>query len=444
MKDSHFEFMTSVCEVFGRFALHNAFIIAIEQGTAVGFSMQGEHLLEWTTNQVLPALTQKSTGAPLQELDLSRISFLNESMVSMGADNDVLGEPQTPDGLTSPLAPPRKKGNRNATPERLDGAFGDISQKNARRKDSKIIPGDSTVLIVRALASNLLRTACNVCVDWLGATGGAGSSEILKAALKWCSIFDSEGTPDDKENPKHSRSERQRVQMDLLPALTRLSIDLGKTAGELELFKQLLFHSVSICDEMQDEWDEIEEKISAYIQSTVATLLRSNATEATVDAVLTVVYKTIERLKKGKDDIAGDEISVEMPASMVEVLFGDDDCTGGSLVIAAALQAIASHKKASALLAEKMVANFDVHSQPHASVTEEGDKEATSEDLTVLLFESRCLWLISDSGACRDTPRMKNVLQKLDALDRSNDAVFGDEKPIQKMIQEILREAGLW
>ena len=442
MTDSHFEFVVSVCEVFGRFTLHNAFVMAAEQGPEVGFNMQSSHLLEWATSHVLPALLPKAAGAPLQELDLSRISFLNESMVSLEGDDGVLSEPQTP-GFASPLAPPRKKGNRNATPERLEGAFDDISlKKNGKRKDSKIIPGDSTLILVRALATNLLRTSCNVCVDWLAATGGAGSNDILKAALTWCSIFELEVANGDKENPKQNKIEHKQVQIDLLPALTRLGIELGKSAGETELFKQLLLHTVDICEETADGYNELEDKLSSHIGSTVSTLLRSNATEATVDAVLAAVYKTVERLGKDKASNS-DDISVEMPSSMVEVLVGGDDSddfTGSVVVLASALQAVASHKNGSVVLAEHLLENLEFHSRSRGKAEDEGDEEIQSEDMAVLLFESRCLWLISDSSACRDSPRIKNVLQKLDSMDRSNGEVFGAEKPVQKILLEIAGE----
>lgn len=409
VKDDFLTFVLCVCEVHGRFVLHNAFTEAVGDDRAIELNCEARHLLDWATNCILPVLTKTGSGAPLQELDLSHISFVDESMVSLGGGlkGNAISEPQAP-SLT-PLAPAKKKGNRNATPERLGGAFEDISG-NTSRKDSKVILGDSCILLVRTLASDLLRMCCAVFSEWLNVTGGAGNGEILKAAINWCSIVNPHVNKDDKENSRNnmrSQNERQFLQVDLLKALARLSIELGKSNGGVELFREVFLSSISICDELQGDWNGIDTTMSVLVQSSVAELLRSEAIEATVDAVLAVVHQYVVSLQ----DETSQGKSTEIPASMIEVLVADEDCGGKTMVIAAALQSVASHKAGSELLAEKLVKKID-------ALPRNKEEDLSSNQIIVSNFDARCLWFLVEGGACKDTPRMKSALKKLSAIDK--------------------------
>jgi len=147
--------------------------------------------------------------------------------------------------------------------------------------------------------------------------------------------------------------------------------------------------------------------MSVLVQSSVAELLRSEAIEATVDAVLAVVHQYVVSLQ----DETSQGKSTEIPASMIEVLVADEDCGGKTMVIAAALQSVASHKAGSELLAEKLVKKID-------ALPRNKEEDLSSNQIIVSNFDARCLWFLVEGGACKDTPRMKSALKKLSAIDK--------------------------
>ena len=445
MTDDQFELIISICDSYGRLALHLAAFSAAAEGTAtVDLSVHARHLLEWTTERVLPALLRENTTAPLQELDLSRISFVNESMVAMETD-DVHEDLQAPI-LTPPGPPPRKKGNLNATPERLDGSFVGATQKrNTKRKDSKIIPGDATVTRVRAAAFSLLRMSCVFFSEWLAVFGGSGAAGILQSALKWCAILAPENNVNaDKENPGSriaASKEFQRLQIHLLPAFARLSIALGRTVSDFELLKRLLLVSLKLCDDV-DDVHENEEKISSLCQETVSTLLSFPvAARASVSAVLEVAYEALSATKKGGkgnvENIEDETESCEVPGSMCDVVDGGDGYIGGFAVVAGSLQAIASHKKGSIILADLLLENFDTHAKSNSI----GDDEPPRISESVFLFEAKCLWFLSDAGACRGTGQMNDILQKLGDVYQANKNAFKDGTSIKTVVKQMVEPA---
>ena len=429
MNDAHVDLIVRVCEAFGRFALHKAAFISQEEGTKLELSPQAMEFLEWTTEQVLPTLMSESNGFPLQELDLSRISFVNESMVSM--DTDVNLDMSATPGMMSPIGPPRKKGNRNSTPERFaDGSF----VASTKRKDSKVIQGDSTVLLLGNASFSLIYCACVLFSEWLIVGDGCGSASIVEAAMKWCSLFDAKNE-EATENVQGSKASRKRLQVELMPAFARLAFALGKSAGSFELLQQLILLCYKIGEDDDNEIDNTE-RVASFIGGAVAAILKSpRMTEKAVAAVLDVGYKAIANQTSPTADTdasrcEADE-SLEMPVSMYNVVAIDDEGFGlGPTALAEALIAIMNHKQGCVFLAKKLVANIDFHAVAYSNSTNGEDANVTEG--TVLRFEAKCLYLLANSA--------KNKCGVADALRKLSGVNLQSHPTSERIIQELLQE----
>jgi hypothetical protein len=427
-------------------------------------------LVTWTTEQVLPSFFAARKRAPLQELDLSRISFANDSMaMELDASLDETALPQL-----TPVAPPRKKGNRNATPERLDGNFDEIARgRTSKRKDSKVLPGDAAILSLRCLPFGLLQSSCLLLSDWLAI--GAGSrtnlTSILEAVMKWFSIFDNACLEDDDENGHGVPAGWNDFNMDLLPTFAKLCFVLCVQAENFKLFEQFL----SMCLKVSDDKDkERLDWIGGIVQKLASKLLKSKST-ATGAAVAEVVRIVLEgaysvlATVEGRNEEDASKVSVDdsfaLPSTMRELIC---DSNRGD-VVGCALHAVATHRQGSLLLAQRVFENFSGHFFPPENVeeggasetgfeknttaseergnaeadagnsTEAGGEESDSEGSTaILLFEATCLYLLWDSGACRKEPAMQGVLRDLANLDRTKGKCFFDNSAITFVVEQII------
>lgn len=392
----------------------------MEEGSSIQLNQEAKQLLDWTTEQVIPAIQNAHNGSSLQDLDISRISFVNDSMISFGTRDSFGGAAETP-GLLSPLAPPKKKGNRNATPERIDGSIiGFTGNSKSKRKDSKIIPGDSALLLVRSASFSLLQTSCMMFSEWLTVTDGAGCESIHGAALKWCSVFASTDDLEGKENRRNDELFSKKIQRDLFPAFARLAVAIGKTTEQLDLVQQLILCSSQIGDDFDENESENIEVICSVVQTMVSTLLKSWAAEKTIKAILDVACKFIteETNSKDKTDNTGGtidtEMSIEMPASMHDALFSPEhEYCMGSAVLATALSAIVSNKSGSAVLARQLVEKFDLYASTCRNTEEEEDLKKTGNE--VLLLEAKCLYVLSAN--CKSSLPVREALRKLSGFD---------------------------
>mmetsp|Transcript_7266 Transcript_7266/g.10631 ORF Transcript_7266/g.10631 Transcript_7266/m.10631 type:complete len:1184 (+) Transcript_7266:279-3830(+) len=132
------------CETYGRLALH-------KHATDDVLNQQAKRLLNWTTDQVIPALQQPFLApTPFRELDLSRISNVSDT---------------TPG---SPIRPQAKRIDRKRTPNR-----------------NSIQTEYSFVDMAHCSAISLLDSSCIIFSEWL-AVGGSGAEDIAIAASTWC------------------------------------------------------------------------------------------------------------------------------------------------------------------------------------------------------------------------------------------------------------------
>ena len=334
------------CEAYGRFALHKE---ASKDGPP-RLSMQARTLLDWTTDRVIPVLSKQIAGemvmTPFGELNISRISAASTSPV----------HPASP----SPMPPPRQRTNRNSTPGRdsfcsVEEEI-DITAKN-----------DSTALLAHGVAVSLLQTSCVIFSEWL-AVGGSGSDVIAASACNWCKIF--------------SVSKDKTLQSELLPAFTRLVIQLCKTSSNFSVLEKL----IASCDEI-----ETEEGDSVDLTTTVSNLLkgRDDQGNALADGIVTAVLGAASLLLANSVRI--DEAPQAMPLALSELW----DIEEGSVF--SSLSAVLSNKAAAMILAQKLVARF-------------ASDGAAADQTQQALFEAKLLWLLCDKISGSNAEEIKAVV----------------------------------
>jgi len=400
------------------------------------FTSEIRHLLEWTTEHVLPVIINGNPGIPLQELDISGISLVNDSMVSMDISK---GPDELPlPGLTPPQ-PPRKRGNRNTTPGRASVG---------NRRNSRILPGASNVTVVRSAAFALIDSMCCTLGDWVKVSKGSGGDEICDAALKWSTIFDTRNAMGDKENPtKESFSrEFQQPLILLLGSFAHLCGTLGETSEDFRLLKRLITITITACDQIED--DDIKECFPSNVEKAVKKRLRSKSIatiKETIKAVLDSVYESVlhdnEKDATRESGQNASNASIEMTASVTlyDVVGDASRRTPAAEVVVPALEALANHKKASRFLVEQTLGNFESHIQEES--TEEGADAGEGNNLSSeMLFEAKLLLLLSQDGGCRRSDAMKKAVARVKELYEENEAVFEEGSPLTIVIRELIED----
>lgn len=363
MNDEEIDYVLQVSEAFGRFALHKE----ASTNEGIKFSAQAERLLNWTTSNVVPAFALSSVEeTPFKDLNLSHISP-EKSFESFP-------------GSPVPTGPPRRRANRNSTPVRLDDGtsepFSTLTQKPSK---------ESSVFVARAFAVSLMQSSCVIFSEWL-AVGGSGSSEIAESAVKWCKIFENNG-------------HRDETQKELLPAFTRLAMQLCKTVQDFSLLKHLLIS----CNEIDDseEMPPARKALSSLL-STRGNLAPVIVTK-TVECVLEAAYSFTERVDF--------ETPFELPTSMGDVWPADEGC------IVAALGAILSNKQASLEFTGLLVSNF---------------KASAQNSLASALFTAKCLWMLCDPSASKSATEATQIVRQLDVTNLEN------ESKLRSVVEDLL------
>jgi hypothetical protein len=357
------------CEAYGRFALHKE---ASKDGPP-HFSTQMRTLLEWTTDKVIPLLIkqQGSTGAatPFGELNISSISAASASPV----------QPASP----SPMQPRRQRTNRNKTPVR-DGSF--VSTSN---EVNIATANDSTALLSHGVAVSLLQSSCAIFSEWL-AVGGSGSDVIAQSVCKWCEIF-------------AASTNKTVLQVELLPAFTRLMIELCKFS-DFNVLEKLLVS----CDEIESEQDD-----SNINKKTISSLLTCRDVQGIplAHGVVTAVLGAASLILQKAGTLANEEDKNQgTPYSLSDVW----DMHSGSIY--SGLSAVLSNKEASVVLTQKLVDRF-----------RQGVDENDSSK--VLLFEAKLLSLICANST---EPQVKTAITTLDA------SKFSGGETVNEVIRNIV------
>lgn len=347
-----------VCEAYGRFALHREALT----NAGVTFSDQARRLLDWTTRVVLPALLSdskavKNAAAPFSDPNLSHI------LVERSFDFPI---------SPAPTGPPKRRSKRDKTPVKLqDNSMNSRSSSIFDSPPSLSSPSaqdqqSNSSLLAKAFAVSMMQSCVVLFSEWL-AVGGAGAEEISASAIEWISIFNSnknKSTENTENNDDTTAVGTKENYNELIPAFSRLALQLFKTAENHSLLQKLIFT-------IQEDDDK-----NGILMKTLSVLLSN------IFAGNKVVAKTVRCvLDSAHEHINAHEqftITAETAQSFRSLCPRDCGC------ITPALNLIMSTKHGSLELA-KMVADSFLQ-----------NNAVTLSD-KVLMFNAHCLAMLFDS-----------------------------------------------
>lgn len=293
------EFLLSCSELYARFILHKA------ANMVQGESEEIQELLDWTSSKVLPVLQRsRMSEVPLQDLDLSRISNVSDSLI-------VPASPEI-------MSPPRQRANLCTTPN---------SRLSEASVGSGIVVLSSTV--VDAVAKSLLQVSCLAVSEFL-AVGADCDGKISRSASDWFVELTKKGT-----------DEELRELGELLPSFLRLCSQLCKTSSSFSLLSGLLekFNVKASFEQL-----EMFKKAILYILQPFPKCSNSYLSQV-VDAILSAAYRAIERERITPVFKQADSFSSLWSAS-------ESSCIG------TALEIVAGNKKACPILIRSLVAEL--------------------------------------------------------------------------------------
>ena len=311
---SEIEFLLSVCEAYGRFALHKE----AKNADGVSLSTQGNILLHWTTEKVLPALDLTSGGeAGLRDLDLSRISNVSDSLM-------IAGSP----GGSSMTSPPRRKADLKRTPNKPDSS-GSIFEGESATEPGAFLAG--------AVACALLQSSNVIFSEWVS-IGGTGTEAVANSAIDWVKkVF----SASDETLPATTKVE-------LLPSFCRLALQLCIFSNDFSLLKEIIAH----CKE-EGEWNA--EDTTSTIYKTVSRLLakRSNNSATLREAAVEMFLNIAEELI----DESEEEDSFQVADFVSEIW------VHGTGSIPSAFAAVVNNREACVCLAKKIVSELGLSAE---------------------------------------------------------------------------------
>lgn len=289
-------------EAYGRFVLHRA---QTEDKDKV--MKEVRFILDWTTEHVLPVVLKvPATGSDLQDLDISRISNVSDSLMLHSCS-----------GL---MSPPKQRINVGASSSRLSSA----ASKSGNLRFSCQSMAD---LVARVL----MQFSCLFLSEFV-LIGGAFPAELESHVSRWCAIFD----------PRDNADERaMSIRFQLLPSFMRLGVQLCKCEANFALLKELIVK----CDQGSVEGSE------GLLQTAAKSLLPSGFGRDTplmgdlLDSML-VAFGEIAR--------SSETLEAFETADSANKIWS-------SLSIGAVVDIIARNQKACKILAEKVLFKLKSH-----------------------------------------------------------------------------------
>ncbi|GKZ00432.1 hypothetical protein MPSEU_000995800 [Mayamaea pseudoterrestris] len=302
INEAELKIILLACEMFGRFALHKEALY----GGGKSFNDDAHQLLDWTTKRVVPAFS----------LSTDDIGF------------NTLSSAKPPSSPMSPIAtgPPRRRTNRNMTPSK-EGADSSASTSLASTRDK-----ESAVAVARAFAVSMLQASCIIFSEWL-AVGCAGGVEITEAAVCWTKIFCIE----------RGGIEAQTA---LLPAFSRLAVQLTNTAQNNMLLKSLLLECSD--DNLSESDHSLHELVCMLLSPR-----RASTTASTVEVVVEAALEVVSRR--------------DMNGSQQRHVSVNELCSFKTGSIKTAVVAILSCRQACVELAKYLVNKLDEQSEPNCN-----------------------------------------------------------------------------
>ena len=260
-----------------------------------------------------------------------------------------LSSPQSP----NPIWRPRRRVNKNQTPQRLDGGVG-IYQNSPVNSVTHGITFQQNVI------GPLLINVCKLFTEWLNVSPCTETAcFISQAAIEWC--------PKILLKNKDDVSSMQ-IYDAIVPAFLRMIGQLLMIPGNCDVLKEVL-------NALSDDGRSIDE-----MQKVLSSILVPKSNQLIiielVNCFLNVTYDSLP-----------DEshfLRLELPDTF------DDDWTLPKRSLSGLLLAIVSHQPSCNILANNLIERFGDHIQ-----------ESTYNKLAAF-FDIQCLWiLISDAAICK-------------------------------------------
>ena len=375
-------------DLYGRFALHQE---AFRKNDGpISFSEHAQHVLFWTSDNVLPAL-QRLTQIGLQTNDIvSPFSDPNLSLIQIEksfADTTKLS-PQSPNLMVRP----RRRVNRNKTPDRLEEGVGIFDDT----------PGTSVVgtvdnRAVRRIVIGLLNSTCFLLSEWL-ATGGnmtETTSKISQAASEWCDIF--------ANIPLASNRDAVVPLLDeILPPFFRLTGQLVLTSGNCTILKQVLTKLTNLSGCSDEVSDHLRKTLSNILMIRGQHSFANELVYAFLDASYEIVETKMASLK------------CELPESFDEIFSASSLC-----FLRSSFYAIVLHQQACLLFTNTLLERCTDHVKQ-------------DEHHRLAIFELKCLWLVLKDQRT-STQVAESVFEAVRQLEKSV-----QKEDINQMIEEFV------
>ena len=347
---------------------------------SITFTSAAKNLLFFTSNAVIPALRQQLSRS-CQVLPFSDPNVSSIQMERSFADT-TLSSPQSP----NPLWRPRRRVNRNQTPQRLDGGVG-IYQDSP---DDSVSPRSS---ISEAVLVPLFVNLCKLFSEWLIVSACSDTANFIKqAAIEWCPRLLSKSNVNESSLDLHYAT---------LSAFLRLLCQLLSMPGNCSILNEVL-------NTISDDASSVDE-----LQKVLYTILVPKANQSLikglVDCFLDVTYDSMP--------IELDTECLELPDAI------DDDWTLSKRSLSCLLVAIMSHQHACDTLAASLMERFIVH------------LNQTSCPKLPALFDLQCMWLlISDTTRCKiSTCVMESIIRTVQEVDLPEI----DDERLQMLIEDF-------
>jgi hypothetical protein len=393
MEDSKVRNLVSIFDLYGRFALHQE-AFKCNDGP-ICFSEQAQHILFWTSFNVLPALQRflrkseqpKESGPLFTDPNLSLIqierSFADTTMLS----------PQSPKFMVGS----NRRANRNKTPERLDEGVGIFDDT-----PGKFVVGSVNQKVIQGMTAALFDSTCSLLSEWL-AVGGSISettNTISRAASEWCDIF--AGLQLDQNNEVSTA-----IVDGMLVSFFRLIGQLVLASGNCENLTQVL---TKLC-----HLSGCLDKTSDHLRKAFSNILAARGQPSLANELVRCFLDTSYAMLEGNTA----SLKCELVESFDEI-FG----TYRSCFLRSFFNAMTSHQQACFLLTNTLIERCPEHlkdSVHHSSA----------------IFDLKCLWLVSKDPKV-NTKVTESVIEMLLRFDTN---VVAED--LQLMIEDFISQASV-
>jgi hypothetical protein len=332
--------LVSICDLYGRFVLHKEAYKSNED--SIAFNDDAKHFLFFTSSTVVSAL-QRLLNPPFIDPNISSIQM------ERSFANTTISSPQSP----NPMWRPRRRSNRNQTPQRLDR---EVDKFQNSPNDSV----NSGFSLQKAVIGPLFVNSCKLFTEWLKVSTCSNTAHfIMQAATEWCPKILSIHKGDETMLDLHEA---------VIHTFLRMVGQLLLIPGNCAILKEVLIT-------MGEETRNIDE-----LQNVLSTILTPKASkpllDELVDCFMDVTYDSLL--------LESETVSFELPDAI------QDDWTLPKRSLYGLIVAIMSHQQACNLLANKLIERFMAHVQETSSVKLHA------------LFCLQCMWiLISDATCCK-------------------------------------------